>query len=429
MTVRLSFLVLAALCCPSLALGQVERAASERVRLLNKDAMTAYEALEFDKAKAALEKALAEAKKYNIDSTKIAADTHLNLGIVWGTGFSNREMAIQHFTKALCIKSGLKLDPMLATPDMEELFNNAQENAKTHCQKKLNTKFEHSPVEAAHEGKAVKVWAKVGAGLKAHQVILSFRVSGAARFMRVAMNPTKPGIYLGIIDGPRVKPTSIHYYLEAQDDAGERLKGHGSGASPNIIRVIPDQNRKPPPPPEKKKMVSIGIMVGTGGGFVYGGETENIKANIEPDGGEGKSGPGIAFSPFHIAPEINYHINHNWHIGILGRIQVVNAITKNMGWASRVSVAGVLRSKRYFNWDKLKLFLGFGAGGGQIRHRIPVDDQHDTRIAQFIAFNIGGGINYMFTDMVGATFETDMLIMVPDFAAHLDFNAGLILCF
>ena len=421
-------MVLAVLCCPSLASGQVERAASERVRLLNKDAMVAYEGLEFDKAKASLEKALAEAKKYNIDRSKAAATTHLNLGIVWGTGFSDREQAIQHFTKALCIKSGLKLDPMLATPDMEELFKNAMENAKTHCQKAVDTKFEHSPVEAAKEGKPVKIWAKVGSGLKAHQVLLSFRASGAARFSRVAMNPTKPGIYLGIIDGQSVRPNAIHYYLEAQNDAGERLKGHGSGGSPNIIRVIPDSTKKPPPPTTKKKTISVGIMVGTGGGFVYGGQTENIGANIEPDDG-GKSGPGIAFAPFHIAPEINYMINDNWHIGILGRIQFVNAISKNMGFASRVSVAGVLRAKRYFNWEKLKLYLGFGAGGGQLRHRIPVDDLHDTRVAQFIAFNIGGGINYMFTDVIGATFETGMLIMVPDFAANLDFNAGLILCF
>ena len=428
MTVRLSILVLAVLCCPSLVSAQVERAAIERVRLLNKDAMTSYEGLDFDKAKAALEKALAEAKKYSIDRSPVAATTHLNLGIVWGTGFSNREMAIQHFTKALCINKDLKLDPMLATPDMEELFKNAQENARTHCQKAVDTKFEHTPVEASREGKPIKVWAKVGAGLKAHQVILSFRPSGAARFVRVAMNPTKPGIYLGIIDGQRVRPTSIHYYLEAQDSSGERIKGHGTGGSPNIIRVIPDPTRKPPPPPEKKKMVSIGIMVGTGGGFVYGGQTENIGAKIEPDNG-GKSGPGIAFSPFHIAPEINYHINPNWHIGLLGRIQFVNSISQNRGLASRVSVAGVIRAKRYFNWEKLKLFLGFGAGGGQIRHRIPVDDMYDTRVAQFIAFNIGGGVNYMFTDMVGATFETGMLIMVPDFAAHLDFNAGLILCF
>ena len=421
-------MVLAVLCCPSLASGQVERAASERVRLLNKDAMVAYEGLEFDKAKASLEKALAEAKKYNIDRSKAAATTHLNLGIVWGTGFSNREMAIQHFTKALCIESDLKLDPMLATPDMEELFKNARENAKTHCQKTVDTKFEHTPVEAAKEGKPIKVWAKVGAGLKAHQIILAFRVSGAARFTRVAMNPTKPGLYLGIIDGRQVRPTSIHYYIEAQNESGERIKGHGKGGSPNIIRVIPDRTRKPLPPPTRKKMISIGLMVGTGGGFVYGGKTENIGANIEPDDG-GKSGPGIALAPFHIAPEINYIINPSWHIGVLGRIQFVNAISKNMGLTSKVSVAGVLRAKRYFNWTKMKLYLGFGAGGGQLRHRIPVDDLYDTRVAQFIAFNIGGGVNYMFNDTIGTTFETSMLIMVPDFAANLDFNLGLILCF
>ena len=420
--------LIAALCCPSLASGQVERAAIERVRLLNKDAMASYEGLEFDKAKSSLEKALAEAKRYNIQRSKVAAATHLNLGIVWGTGFSNREMAIQHFTKALCIDTSLKLDPMLATPDMEDLFKNARENAKTHCQKAVDTKFKHTAVEAAHEGKAVKVWVRVGVGLKAHQVILSFRVSGAAGFSRVGMNPTKPGLYLGIIDGRRVKPKAIHYYLEAQNDAGERIKGHGTGASPNIIRVIPDPNKKPPPPPKKTKMVTIGIMVGTGGGFVYGGSTENVGANIEPDDG-GKSGPGIALAPFHIAPEINYLINDAWHIGVLGRIQFINAISKNQGLASRVSVAGVLRAKRYFNWTKLKVYLGFGAGGGQMRHRIPVDNMYDTRVAQFIAFNIGGGTNYMFNDTIGATFETNMLIMVPDFAAHLDFNLGLILAF
>ena len=167
-------------------------------------------------------------------------------------------------------------------------------------------------------------------------------------------------------------------------------------------------------------------MVGTGGGFVYGGKTENDGAQIDSDD-NGKSGPGIAFSPFHIAPELNYHFNSSWHLGLLGRIQVVNAISKTK--ASRVSVAGIVRAKRYFNWDKLKVYLGFGLGGGQVRHRIPVDQEHDARIAQFFVFNIGGGLNYMFTKNVGATVETNMLILVPDFAAHLDFNTGMILRF
>jgi hypothetical protein len=255
------------------------------------------------------------------------------------------------------------------------------------------------------------------------------------------MRLVKPGVFLGLIPGGSVRGRSIYYYIEVQNEAGERLQGHGTAISPNIITVQvgrgDDRPPPPPPPPRSGKVFSIGLMVGTGLGIVNGGESEHVQP--QPGGGEEPVdiNPGGALAPFHIAPELSYHINDKWHVSVLGRIQLVNAITD----ASQISLLGEVRAKRYFGEGSFRFYMAFGAGAGQIRHRIPLgdydtdggavtpDDIVDSRVAGIGAFGLGGGFSYMFSSYVGLALEVNGLIMVPTFAANLDLNSGLILSF
>ena len=113
-------------------------------------------------------------------------------------------------------------------------------------------------------------------------------------------------------------------------------------------------------------------MVGAGLGVVHGGHSEHEHPQQQGSPRTVEINPGGALAPFHIAPEVSYHINANWHVSLLGRIQLLNAISG--GQESRLSLLGEARAKRFFGDDALRFYLAFGAGAGQIRHRIPLGD-------------------------------------------------------
>jgi len=349
---------------------------------------------------------------------------------------------VEAFAKALLIDADLALDPMRATPAIEEMFKAAKKEAEKKRKAAQAAQFKHTPVDEAKVAKPVILKVKVARDSKVDQVILYYRIKGQTAFTRIIMKAVRAGRYQGAIPADQVKGGSIHYFVVAQDETGQRVNGNGSASSPNIIRVVgrpPKPGPGPKPEPMKKrKFVSIAVMVGAGGGFVYGGRTENANASIEGDdqGQTEDAGPGGALAPVHISLEISYHINDKWHIATLGRLQVVNLISKDKGWTSNISPLGVIRAKRYFGGDSLRFYIdslrfymAFGAGGGQIRHRIPVKEHWDTRVAQYVAFNLGGGLNVMFAHWIGLVVDLGGFILVPDFAAHLDLNLGLVLSF
>jgi hypothetical protein len=428
---------------PDVAQGQVRAAALSRMKLLNKKAMDEYDSLEFDAAKGALLEALAVAENASIRRGRTLTGTYLNLGIVFGAGLNDRINAIKYFTAALRIDPRATLNPTRATPNLEEMFKSARENLQKEPIPK-RTAFRHKPIDEAVAGRRIKLYARIHASLEPSQVLLFHRSTGASsEFSEVTMREVKSGVYLGVIPSDEVEGRSVHYYIEAQNDAGERIAGHGTAESPNIISVKLRRGRtgskRPEPKPPSAKVFSIGLMVGTGIGVVNGGQSEHEHPQSIPNSQKTvEINPGGALTPFHIAPELIYHLSDSWHLSVLGRIQVINAISADVP-DSKISWLGEARAKRLFGSGALRFYMAFGAGAGQIRHRIPLgdydenpatpDDRIDTRIASIVAFGLGGGINYMFSDYVGLVIELNGLIVVPTFAANLDINSGLILSF
>lgn len=455
---RVAVLALALiLLLPGVAAAQLEQAAKERIRLLNSQAMEQFDVLEFDAAKKKLEEALSEAEAHGLADDKSMALTHINLGVVHGAGFNDRLNAVKHFTEALKRNPGAAISAMRATPSLEEMYLAAKENVPP--PKKKDMSLRHNPRDDVDAGLAVKITAMAGEDLEPYQVNLVYWGQGQRGRTKLSMPMVRPRVYVARIPASDVKGKSIYYYIEAQNEEGRRIQGHGSKGSPNIISVR--GGMVPPPPggddkkePEGDSIISAYLFFGTGFAVVHGGESENVHP-LPPQGNNVTHDTltietGGALAPFHIAPEIAYHINNAWHISGLVRIQFVNSLKesadpKNPRLASRVSVLGLLRARRWFLDGPLKLYVAFGAGGGQIRHRIALgnydlqpnggdptpneNERVDARVSQYVAFNVGGGLKYMFHRNIGVALDLSGIIMVPDFAAHLDVQLGPVISF
>ncbi len=128
---RCFLLLLGALMC-SLWVSQVAEAQGEtrEVIELNRDAMDAYTELDVRRARGLLRKALKLCERGGVDSSQVAR-THANLGIVYAGGMQDNSAALDAFELALRADPAVRLDPLLSSPDIANLFNLARRRAGT----------------------------------------------------------------------------------------------------------------------------------------------------------------------------------------------------------------------------------------------------------------------------------------------------------
>src|SRR4030095_14836019 len=96
---------------------------------MNKKAMEDYDSLEFESARKTLIDAVSILRANGYDETPLAAKTYINLGILYISGFKDRNRGVQQFVNALRTKPESKLDPALATPELDEAFQAASRQA------------------------------------------------------------------------------------------------------------------------------------------------------------------------------------------------------------------------------------------------------------------------------------------------------------
>ena len=132
LTIRLAVLLAG---CALLAVAEPARAqenpaALDKITKLNKKAVDEFENLNFDQARKILKDALDACSRSGLDSSQIAARTHVHLGVVLFAGFKQKDEALAEFKKALEIAPEIKLDKLLATPEIQEVFDQAVEAEK-----------------------------------------------------------------------------------------------------------------------------------------------------------------------------------------------------------------------------------------------------------------------------------------------------------
>ena len=161
---------LMALATSAAAYAQAEdSAAVEKITKLNKKAVDEYQNLNFEESRKVLRQAIEACAQSGLESHPVTARTYVHLGIVSFLGFKQKDEAIKQFRKALEIQPDIKLDKILATPEVQEVYDEAfaQQKEASATAKKPPTEgggaaaIEHEPVTSSRQGKAIPIKASV----------------------------------------------------------------------------------------------------------------------------------------------------------------------------------------------------------------------------------------------------------------------------
>lgn len=126
---RLGPVVIACIALPLLwGAARAEAQADAQVADLNSQGIEAYQALDMDAARAKLEEALGVAQQNGLGGP-VVAQVYMNLGVVQIAGFNDRDQGLAAFVSALCMQPDVQLDPLLSTPDVQQAFGQAQQDA------------------------------------------------------------------------------------------------------------------------------------------------------------------------------------------------------------------------------------------------------------------------------------------------------------
>jgi hypothetical protein len=451
----IAFIVVAAIGSSPARAEDVEK----QVQKMNKRAMDDYDSLEFESARRTLVDAVALLRANGLDETPLAAKTYANLGIVYVNGFRDRTRGQQQFVNALKITPSYRLDPALATPELDEAFKAAQKQVgklggappkptpvgppkppptptpppPTPVTPPEDVKgLQHTPVDESRPNAPVPVRAKLGSDLGATRVFLFFRGSGREDFLSVPMKHTSGAEWVGVIPAEAVQGKSLQYYVEARDARGRAVANSGNAPDPHIIALsesapppsnVPEIDVEDPLMREKlaKKRAQeerkstrdhlfIFVMPGFGFGVEPSGNHTEVAWQYQTAGANAMKyiqqpvgSTGIAVAPFHLAAEVGYLITPRFSLSLLGRFQLVtgaNAETVRTGMEQGATTKA------------------FGAVAGFVRARYRF---LEGRFHPYIHVDLGGGEIRHVLDISSA--ESDDKPLVDKFTAD-EWNGG-----
>ncbi|HEY3357612.1 MAG TPA: hypothetical protein VGQ83_30450 [Polyangia bacterium] len=406
-----------------------DAATIKRLEQMNKRAMEDYDLLEFDSARKTLTDAVALVRSSGLEEGghPIAAKTYLNLGVVYIGGFKDKDRGRMQFVRGLKVRPDAKLDGALATPELQEVFNDAlkevgkgrkpeppkPEPPKPKPEPEPSGKVEglvHEPVNEARAGFPIVVKAELGAEINAAKVLLFYRGTGREDYVLADMAKNKKGVYTGQIPADAVQGKVLQYYIEVRDTRGRPLIANGSSGSPNIISVLeaaagdgsnPDgrvggddedplkaarikkqreQEQPPTGPTIRGRRFWLTVGFGTGFGLATGNSECAWNEGGQPDGKNysgycvtwtgSKATPiktGFASAPMHLSPELGFYLGERFALSVQARIQVLTLADPGAANAA----PGVLgRALYFFGKEKVRYYVGGAVGGGYIRHRV-----------------------------------------------------------
>ncbi len=350
---------------------------ADRIEYLNKKAMEDYDSLEFDSARRTLTDCVAKLRATGQDQTPLAAKTYTHLGIVYVAGLHDKSRGQKQFEKALAIDPTLRLDPTLATPELQESWDAvvaslprkkrqaAEQAAKQEAPvptatasknppepPSSNTEpgsdaLRHTPVDDVPPGQRIAIYAHPNVPIA--RATLFYRAPGQERYSEVAMGRSRKiaGDIVGYIPADAVSGRSLQYYLETYGPAGGVIGKQGSPESPFVVSVVggkassagtageeedplaqvrKDQAAERAPKPFREH-VYFDIALGTGGAVVPSGTTTEIayyytsKPMPQYQPARASSG-GFVWSGLALRGEIGGYIYQGLTLGMSHRIEV-----------------------------------------------------------------------------------------------------------
>ena len=207
----------------------------DKVVRLNKAALEDVDNLEWERAKKTLLDALIVAKKAGLDTHPIMARTYVHLGVVYVTGFKNRDKAVQCFARAFQIEPDIKLSRSMATPEVNDVFDEARGRP---ARPRARASLDCVGVERTLVDQAVPVRCALPAELPVTKLFLLYREPVKQRFTAVEMQRTPSGWFLARIPERVIYGASLQYYFEGRDAAGKAIAWNGDAHDPNRILIV-----------------------------------------------------------------------------------------------------------------------------------------------------------------------------------------------
>ena len=438
-----------------------DAAALEKVTKLNKKAVDEYQNLNFEESRKALKAAIDICSQSGLENHPVTARTYIHLGIVTFTGFKQREEAVKQFRKALEIQADIKLDKILATPEVQEVFDEAAAAQKADSKPaepaaKPADAVEHTPVTRSPQGAAVVIKATVDPSLGAKKVLLSFSADGSDDFGESEMKEDPPGsgFYVAEIPASATQGASVGYYIEAYGDNDKLLGSKGTEQRTLKITMTGPGGQplgKPKKPPKEDDAgeaptLFFGLGIGGGVGWATGKGEVNAMDVVDPAG----------FAPsklLHFSPEVGYFLSPELLLSLQLRFQLIsganefhstNATECGDGICSpgTYAFAGLAKISYLFGEGDFRTFVSGIGGLGTIRHVAEFQSQNncgtpppgsqtgnqtcvDTVPSGPVFIGAGAGVLYNVTPAFALTLGTNALVGFTKFTFHVDLNLGV----
>lgn len=228
----------------------------QRIRDLNRQAMTAYGGLELETAKSLLEQALQMAQRAGLTSGPELALTYMNLGVVTIAGFGDNGRGIEHFVAALTADPTVTLDPNTSTPDVQALFAQARARAArsattANVPQTDTTSLAHIPVEEQLARYPVPIFVQAPAQLRVTEVLLRYRSGGTGAFSTLVMDRMTATGFGMEIPCAAIHSASVQYFVVARDAQQQVVGRIASEQQPINVRIVSARTRPEPVLPNR----------------------------------------------------------------------------------------------------------------------------------------------------------------------------------
>jgi hypothetical protein len=269
----------------NLGYAQADKQTRTQMIELNKEALKAMDAREFDRSKELLFNAIALGKEANLHSDNMMARSYLHLGVIWFVGFQDSHKAMHYFGMAKGIRADIPFTPALATPELLRLFAESpitkedapEPTVAPTAPPKVVTPPSPEPALAQPEipltagppvgakpeeisesseptapatipllctvptevkaGQALSLRCGIQPGQAVARVLINYRLPGTEQFQSIPMSQNSEGWYVGQIPGQMIQGKGFQLYFSALDSRDTVLASNGRADSPNAIVV------------------------------------------------------------------------------------------------------------------------------------------------------------------------------------------------
>ncbi len=453
---------------PSPALAQRDAyEAEQRIGRLLDDARSYYDNLELEQADAALADAVRLGQDFRVGG-RVMAEVYIQRGILMHVRDKDADAARREFVEALRVDDRIRLDPLVSTPTLQRIFEEAQREAGAGRDRYDDRRdryddrrdryddrrdryddrrepppppprprpaddIKHDPIRNARGGQRLPVIVDIGPELNpyVYRVHLYFRSARADAVQKLEMRPDGPRSFVARIPGRFIAGRTLSYYVVVEDRSGKTVASVRSAKDPIIVRIEGDSLAGLDEIPSgssltgggdddddwddegggkgKRQYVTIGLSVGTGAGFITElAEPQNQKsADISP---------GLAFAPLHLLAELDAWPTDWLALGAFGRLQLVEFA---------IAAGGRLKL-RVVNDGGHQLLLRGGGGFGRVRHLVDLGEVLDTTLEGPYFYTLGLTYAYAFNDTWAFLFTPDFLHMIGNSPSpHVDIQLGV----